>query len=1823
MRFVTGAVVIEKFITRLFSAIIILVLFITTFLPQSLSLAANSMSVEPITWNVIGLDSNRPADGPKDFPVGIRACNPASNSVTFSDVEADFVWLTGGTTSDDTYLKLRPGSLDPIQPVPQIDLGPGTCYDFYFEVEVSTVAGSFDQTRRYRIDVTYDDPDTGSRETITSPTPRELYVEYLISQNRNSVIDVELDGDSVPAGGTMDLLVGETYTISLDATTATQGYEQIESFIHFPNTIFQVISVNTAYSADSSAHVDNPNDKLYGNSCLWENDPDNPNYRSCLDVGKNGGSLRVDYVVKIIGGAGTSDTLNSLIYDFSGSSYHYNADYSISYRNFNVIGPSSIDINKRFIPDSITSGSSSTLSFTIPNPTSTTIAGVNFTDPLPAGMAVNTPPNVSVIGCGTPTFAPAAGATILNFSAGEIAPNSSCLIKVDITVASDGTYLNTTNNLYIDGTTDTGNFATDTLVSGSAPACTPGQTMAVWTVPATTTNPPDQSSPVAGSPSTVGTKISTASVSAAIPGSSAINSSLGVGDSYSWNTWGYKTPVQTVDFVVDTSSYIDVQMEFYEQTDSPGPTALTIYYDSGSGITAHPSTPTIPTNIDSFTIHNVDFTGLTNSGGNTTFRISGTGANNDQSGANLFLDNITFTGCLESDPPPTIIKSFGSDPVTVYATSILTFTLSNTDGAAVDLTGVEFTDLLPSGLEVANPPNASTTCAGLPTWAPLAGDTNLIFGTPAGATMAANSSCTLAVDITAAAAGFFENISDYISSDQSGENKTSSGYATDSLTVVAPPSITKNFSDATILTGNTSTLSFTITNPNQSTDLTGIGFTDTLPAGLDIATNSISVCSGTLATVDNNPALDEISLAGGTILAGSSCSFDIVVTGSTPGSKDNLTGAVTSTEGGAGNTASASVFVKEPAITLNILKQIGISSGADDAWSKSLRIDGLPTDIYYKFIVENVGDVDLTSIRIFDPPGDYPTNPLSACTFYEPTDPPVVFVEPLSPGEYIYCVTGPVTVSNPGSNTNTAIGYGTYGGTDYPSGTSSAYYGTPEITLSKSAAEDYFAVDGDSLSYSYEVENTGFVDLEGPLSVTDDKTTVSCPATNTVGDLDNYLDVGEILTCTASYTVTSGDVTAGSVTNTASGTINGTSSGNDSVTVPHAAYTITKSVIDVDGGGSGGSVDAAGDVISYQVVVENTGNYPLTGVNLADTLVAVVGVETENVTDDDILEVGETWTWTYTYTALQDDLNNNGGGDGDIDNTATVSSTEIADQSSSAAVPIVQAPALTLVKSITSGDPYAAVTDVIAYSFLVTNTGNVSLAGPVTIDDDQATDESCPAVNTVGNFDVNLDPGESLTCTASYTVDQADLNAGSVVNIADASAGGTTSPTDTQTATATQAPALTLVKNSTVASITAAGQVVPYDYVVSNNGNITLTNVTLADNNTDNIPVCVPAQPAALDPGDTMLCTAAHTVTAGEFTTGGNLSNTATADSDQTAPVQRTLDIPIISIFDPPFGIKDFDDSGLPSLRWTMVWINDSNTSALDVVVNDPIPVGTTFVTGSLQCIPRGSSNTAPGPGTCDFESGNNRIHWEGTIGPDPGATGESDAANEVVITFLVNIPSGLMSSSNTAVLDADLNGNGIIDPGGGETTAATASASWVRSALPSLPGTGFEPGVVTEIPHQTQERIFNSYGDLWLEIPAMNLKTNIVGVPLVESSWDVSWLSNSAGWLEGSAFPSHIGNSILTAHVYLPSGLPGPFVDLHRLKWDDQIIVHAFGRQYIYQVRANKVIQPDDSVASRHEEYPWITLITCKGFNDSTDTYDYRVLIRAVLMDVKPDYLH
>jgi LPXTG-site transpeptidase (sortase) family protein len=171
------------------------------------------------------------------------------------------------------------------------------------------------------------------------------------------------------------------------------------------------------------------------------------------------------------------------------------------------------------------------------------------------------------------------------------------------------------------------------------------------------------------------------------------------------------------------------------------------------------------------------------------------------------------------------------------------------------------------------------------------------------------------------------------------------------------------------------------------------------------------------------------------------------------------------------------------------------------------------------------------------------------------------------------------------------------------------------------------------------------------------------------------------------------------------------------------------------------------------------------------------------------------------------------------------------------------------------------------------------------------------------------------------------------------------------------------------------------------------------------------------------------------------------------------------------------------------------------------------------------------------------------------------------------------------------------------------------------LPFTGFAPGKITILEKQPAEKDYLAT-DVWMEIPSLGVNVPIVGIPLVDNAWDLSWLDKQIGWLNGTAFPGWDGNSALTGHVYLPNGKPGPFVALGTLKWGSKIIVHAYGSVYTYEVRETRTISPDNTSILKHEEKPWLTLITCKTYNESTNTYANRIAVRAALVSVQKEEL-
>jgi hypothetical protein len=70
-------------------SLLIVLLSTSLFQPPSIVSAAGILTVTPITWNVIGLDSNNVTVGPNHFPVGARVCNTGDEVVT--NVTSSFV----------------------------------------------------------------------------------------------------------------------------------------------------------------------------------------------------------------------------------------------------------------------------------------------------------------------------------------------------------------------------------------------------------------------------------------------------------------------------------------------------------------------------------------------------------------------------------------------------------------------------------------------------------------------------------------------------------------------------------------------------------------------------------------------------------------------------------------------------------------------------------------------------------------------------------------------------------------------------------------------------------------------------------------------------------------------------------------------------------------------------------------------------------------------------------------------------------------------------------------------------------------------------------------------------------------------------------------------------------------------------------------------------------------------------------------------------------------------------------------------------------------------------------------------------------------------------------------------------------------------------------------------------------------------------------------------------------------------------------------------------------------------------------------------------
>lgn len=263
---------------------------------------------------------------------------------------------------------------------------------------------------------------------------------------------------------------------------------------------------------------------------------------------------------------------------------------------------------------------------------------------------------------------------------------------------------------------------------------------------------------------------------------------------------------------------------------------------------------------------------------------------------------------LSVGKPAVTLKAFTPAAILSGATSTVSFLIQNPTN--MTLTGMAFSDPLTNML-VAGTPNVVNGCGGTVSAAAGAATISLSNGT-----MAPGASCTITVDVTSNVTGVHPNQASGVVSNQTGPAGIPSNIA--NLTVIGAPVAVKTFAAPSVRASTPVRLSITVSNPNPTTTLNNVAFTDNYPNTPGVMVNStpssstLTCSSGSTATkVGGVNAGTTLGISAATLLPGGSCTVSSNVqsptTSATPYS--NSTGNITSTNGGTGAPSTAQLIV--------------------------------------------------------------------------------------------------------------------------------------------------------------------------------------------------------------------------------------------------------------------------------------------------------------------------------------------------------------------------------------------------------------------------------------------------------------------------------------------------------------------------------------------------------------------------------------------------------------------------------------------------------------------------------------------------------------------------------------------------------------------------------------------------------------------------------------------------------------------------------------------------------------------------------------------------
>ncbi|SMC70486.1 DUF7507 domain-containing protein [Pedobacter africanus] len=622
--------------------------------------------------------------------------------------------------------------------------------------------------------------------------------------------------------------------------------------------------------------------------------------------------------------------------------------------------------------------------------------------------------------------------------------------------------------------------------------------------------------------------------------------------------------------------------------------------------------------------------------------------------------------------------------------------------------------------------------------------------------------------------------------------------------------------------------------------------------------------------------------------------------------------------------------------------------------------------INYDLTVKNTGNVTLSNLLVTDANAVVSGSPiiqLAPGASAVVTASHVLTQADVDAGTYVN--TAEVTAS-PAIGTNVSDKSGTAETNDDPTVSTIVPGGSMSLTK---VANNTGNKAGDVINYTIVVKNTGNVTLSDVV-VTD----TGADAGSVLPAAIAVLAPNATATLTARHTLTQNDVDNGSYSNQAAvtardtkGTLVVTPKSDD----PNTPQADDATVVGIAENGSmiltkaaDNTGTQAGDVISYTITVKNTGNVTLNNIVVSDP-----GADAGSVSPASIASLAPNATAAVTvkHTLTQAEVDagtfsNQASVSGNTPNGTVISKLKSDDPNTpelddATVITVVPNGSMRLTKVADNTGSKAG--DVINYTIVVKNTGNVTLSNIAVTDAGADAGSVRPAGIT------SLAPDATVTVTAKHTLTQAEVDHGSYSNQASVIA---KDPKNTSISTPkSDDPSTPAVNDATVSTIapngamrltkvanntgTKAGDVINYTIIVTNTGNVSLSHIAVTDAGADAGSVS-PANIALLLPNATATVTAKHTLTQAEVD-NGSYSNQASVTAKDPAgavisgpksddPNTPAVEDATVSAIVPNGAMrltKVADNTGAKAgdvINYTLAVTNTGNVTLSNIVVSDP-----------------------------------------------------------------------------------------------------------------------------------------------------------------------------------------------------------------------------------------------------------------------------------------------